>query len=139
MLSRPEPIETPAALPACPSGGDAPSHSPAEPAAALRILLAEDNDFNQQLIDHLLSDHSWKTFRSKSCAATRGAPRSKAVFACLTVALEERSCRKDILSRQYFEETLVHFPCQSGCPERVPSRSWVILICGDLQDVRQGE
>ena len=54
VLSRPEPIETPAALPACPSGGDAPSHAPAEPAAALRILLAEDNDFNQQLIDHLL-------------------------------------------------------------------------------------
>ncbi len=54
VLSRPEPIETPAALPACPSGGDAPPHAPAEPAAALRILLAEDNDFNQQLIDHLL-------------------------------------------------------------------------------------
>jgi len=54
VLSRPEPIETPAALPACPSGGDTPSHAPAEPAAALRILLAEDNDFNQQLIDHLL-------------------------------------------------------------------------------------
>ena len=54
VLSRPEPIETPAALPACPSGGDAPSHAPAEPAAALRILLAEDNLFNQQLIDHLL-------------------------------------------------------------------------------------
>ena len=54
VLSRPEPIETPAALPACPSGGDTPSHAPAEPAAALRILLAEDNLFNQQLIDHLL-------------------------------------------------------------------------------------
>ena len=54
VLSRPEPIETPAALPACPSGGDEPPHAPAEPAAALRILLAEDNLFNQQLIDHLL-------------------------------------------------------------------------------------
>jgi CheY-like chemotaxis protein len=54
VLARPDPMETPAALPAGPSGGDAPPHAPAMPVAALRILLAEDNLFNQQLIDHLL-------------------------------------------------------------------------------------
>ena len=41
---------------------------------------------------------SWKTSRSTSCAAARDAPRSKAVLAGLTVALEERSRRTEMSS-----------------------------------------
>jgi two-component system, sensor histidine kinase and response regulator len=57
VLSRPAPNEAPADRQARPSGGDAPPPLPAEPTApatGLRILLAEDNEFNQQLVDHLL-------------------------------------------------------------------------------------
>ncbi len=57
VLSRPAPNGVPADRPARPSGGDGPPPLPAEPTAPatrLRILLAEDNDFNQQLVDHLL-------------------------------------------------------------------------------------
>jgi CheY-like chemotaxis protein len=57
VLSRPAPNEAPADRPARPSGGDGPPPVPAEPTAPatrLRILLAEDNVFNQQLVDHLL-------------------------------------------------------------------------------------
>ena len=57
VLSRPAPIEAATDATARPGGEDRPPRVPAESAASaarLRILLAEDNDFNQQLIDHLL-------------------------------------------------------------------------------------
>ncbi len=57
VLSRPAPIEAATDATARPGGEDGPPLVPAESAASaarLRILLAEDNDFNQQLIDHLL-------------------------------------------------------------------------------------
>ena len=57
VLSRPAPNEAATDRTARPDGEDEPPLIPAEPAASaarLRILLAEDNDFNQQLIEHLL-------------------------------------------------------------------------------------
>ena len=57
VLSRPLPNEAATDRTARPDGEDEPPLTPAEPAATaarLRILLAEDNDFNQQLIADLL-------------------------------------------------------------------------------------
>ncbi len=57
VLSRPVPIEATTDRTALPSEDDGQSVTPAEPAASahgLRILLAEDNILNQQLVDHLL-------------------------------------------------------------------------------------
>ena len=56
-LSRPVPIEAATVHTARPEGEDGPPPVPAESAASavrLHILLAEDNEFNQHLIDHLL-------------------------------------------------------------------------------------
>ncbi len=57
VLSRPLPNEAATDRTARPDGEDEPPLTPAEPAATaarLRILLAEDNDFNQQLVADLL-------------------------------------------------------------------------------------
>ena len=57
VLSRPVPIEAATDGPARPVRRGWAAPRPAEPAASaarLRILLAEDNVFNQQLVDHLL-------------------------------------------------------------------------------------
>jgi two-component system, sensor histidine kinase and response regulator len=57
VLSRPAPIAAATDDTSPPSGEEEAPITPAEAAestARLRILLAEDNDFNQQLIDHLL-------------------------------------------------------------------------------------
>jgi two-component system sensor histidine kinase/response regulator len=57
VLSRPAPIEAATDATARPGGEDGPPRVPAESAASaarLRILLAEDNDFNRQVIAHLL-------------------------------------------------------------------------------------
>ena len=57
VLSRPVPIASSTDRPARPSAEEEPPAVSAEPAASsarLRILLAEDNVLNQQLVDHLL-------------------------------------------------------------------------------------
>jgi CheY-like chemotaxis protein/HPt (histidine-containing phosphotransfer) domain-containing protein len=57
VLSRPDPTEAAIDRTARPDGEPEPPPIPAEPAgsaARLRVLLAEDNDFNQQLVELLL-------------------------------------------------------------------------------------